>query len=338
MIAMLTFCVAHVYYTYDLNWTTVECFAGNDQFLTKDLLNTYCMAENLYTVRQRAGPSGRDRAVEIYPGIPAHYRGYENDIKYHSYYRYTTLYLFLQAFFFSLPICLWEYLERGHLANIIQDLNNSSGQNFDEKRLELIKHSASAIKSMKNTTAYAAKYYFCMMINLLNVLVQFIFTHWFINEGEFLYYGSDVLNYYTTSVDHKWRNEENVNFELISPMKLVFPRHAKCRVFIFGLSETVLNKEVLCIMPMNIFNDKMFLAIWFWFIILAAITALSIAYGLCYYAFHMIKMWKKPASTGDLFILSLIEQNVDQITFGKIVEELELMTTSKRMDKVLKVI
>ena len=91
-------------------------------------------------------------------------------------------------------------------------------------------------------------------------------------------------------------------------------------------------QDSLCMMPLNALNDKMFLGIWFWFIILACITALSIAYGVCYYAYHMYYMRKNNAKTGDIFVLSLIKQNVCHITFGKILEELEQQIESKKKD------
>ena len=66
----------------------------------------------------------------------------------------------------------------------------------------------------------------------------------------------------------------------------------------------------------------MFLGIWF--IILAALTTLSIAYGLCYHGYHMVRMWEKPVAVGYMLILALVNQNVCHITFGKIVEEMHL--------------
>ena len=52
----------------------------------------------------------------------------------------------------------------------------------------------------------------------------------------------------------------------------------------------------------------MFLGIWF--IILAALTTLSIAYGLCYHGYHMVRMWEKPVAVGYMLILALVNQNV----------------------------
>ena len=62
-------------------------------------------------MRQKTGPLGR-YSIEIYPGIAAHYKGQENDVKYHSFYRYTPLYMLVEALLFTLTNCLWKYLEK----------------------------------------------------------------------------------------------------------------------------------------------------------------------------------------------------------------------------------
>ena len=114
---------------------------------------------------------------------------------------------------------------------------------------------------MKNTTANAAKYYFCMFLSLLNVVIQFAFTHWFINEGDFLHYGYDVVKYYIES-NYLVEPAGSIGvYKIYSPVHIVFPRQAKCTLFTFGPSGTVQNHEVLCYMPMNSMNDKMFVGI-----------------------------------------------------------------------------
>ena len=328
MSAMLFMCMTIT--AFELTSKPLDCTANGA--LTSDIINTHCMAENLYTIRQKMTPLGR-HSIEIYPGISGDYRGQEKDVKYHSFYRYTPLYMLVEALLFTLTNSLWKYLEEGLLQTIIQDLNiNCNRETFDHKRHELIKHSATAINTMKNTTAYAAKYYFCMFLSLVNVGIQFAFTHWFLNEGDFLYYGYDVVKYYIKFY-HLVEPEGSIRvYKIYSPMHIVFPRQAKCKLFTFGPSGSVQTHNVLCYVPMNSLNDKMFVAIWFWFIILAAITTLSIAYGLCFYGYHMIRMRKKPVQVGYRFVLDLVKQNVDHITFGKIVDELQRQIAMKNYD------
>ena len=328
MSAMLFMCMTIT--AFELTNKPLDCTASG--ILTSDIVNTHCMAENLYTIRQKMTPSGR-QSIEIYPGISGHYRGQEKDVKYHSFYRYTPLYMLVEALLFTLTNCLWKYLEDGVLQTIIQDLNiNCNRETFDQKRNELIKHSATAINTMQNTTEYAAKYYFCMFLSLVNVGIQFAFTHWFLNEGDFLYYGYDVVKYYIESYNLVEPEGSIGVYKIYSPMHIVFPRQGKCTLFTFGPSGTVQHHNVLCYMPMNSMNDKMFVALWFWFIILAVTTIFCIAYGLCFYGYHMFRMRTKPVPVGYRFVLDLVQQNVDQITFGKIVDELERQIAMKKDD------
>lgn len=321
MIAMLAMCMAIT--SYELTGKPVECNTQySSQFPDKDMMNAYCMAENLYTVRQKVGNNSKWPAVQIYPGIPAHYHGWENDIIEHKYYRYIPLFLVFQAFCFHMTYKIWKFLEGGQLENIIQDLN-VKGQTLDEKREELIKHSATAIKTMKSSNLYLLKYYFCMFLNLINVFLQFTITHFFINDGEFFFYGYDVVKYYAENTKYKPKYYKDYD-----PMLLVFPRQAKCTLRMFGISGTVENREALCFLALNSFNDKMFLGIWWWFIALAAVTALSIAYGFAYYAFHGLYLRKTSGKVGDIFILKLLKSNVDHITFSKIVVQLETLHDS----------
>ena len=46
----------------------------------------------------------------------------------------------------------------------------------------------------------------------------------------------------------------------------------------------------------------------------------------------MIRMRKKPVQVGYRFVLDLVKQNVDHITFGKIVDELQRQIAMKNYD------
>lgn len=50
----------------------------------------------------------------------------------------------------------------------------------------------------------------------------------------------------------------------------------KCDFHKFGPSGTIKNIDALCVLGMNIINEKIYIFFWFWFIILAIVTACSI--------------------------------------------------------------
>ena len=96
--------------------------------------------------------------------------------------------------FYKLTL-IWNALVCRRLAHIIKDLHNTTVSRFDEK----INTTAATIRRMKDSTAYLGRYYFCLMLNFLNILVQFTLMHFFINNGGFFQFELDVMHFYTTS-------------------------------------------------------------------------------------------------------------------------------------------
>ena len=107
---------------------------------------------------------------------------------------------------------------------------------------------------------WAAKFYLCEVLNFVNVIFQIIFTDYFLGNS-FSDYGLEAL---------KWASEDLEN--RVDPMSKVFPRMTKCTFFKFGSSGTIQNVDALCVLGMNIINEKIFVFLWFWYIFLALLT------------------------------------------------------------------
>ncbi len=60
----------------------------------------------------------------------------------------------------------------------------------------------------------------------------------------------------------------------LDPMIYIFPRMTKCTFHKFGATGEVEKLDALCILPLNIVNEKIYIFIWFWFLILGALSAL----------------------------------------------------------------
>ena len=58
----------------------------------------------------------------------------------------------------------------------------------------------------------------------------------------------------------------------------VFPRVTKCTFHKYGSSGTIMKLDALCVLGLNIINEKIYITLWFWFIILAILTALYTVY------------------------------------------------------------
>merc|ERR1711976_1083536 len=101
-----------------------------------------------------------------------------------------------------------------------------------------------------------------------NVIGQIYFTDRFLGY-QFTTYGTDVVR--MTTLDPKDRAD---------PMNVVFPKVTKCTFRTYGPSGTLQTHDSLCILALNIINEKIFVFLWFWFVILAVISAISFLYRI----------------------------------------------------------
>lgn len=172
-------------------------------------------------------------------------------------------------------------------------------------------------------------YYFTMfeVVNFLNVIMQVYLVDEFLG-GTFTTYGLDVLNYSQMEQDDR-----------VDPMVRVFPRMTKCTFHRFGSSGDIQRYDALCILPLNIINEKIYIIMWFWFVFLALVTGLWLLYRLFTFLKPNIRyeVLKRRASlvdqdlirnvlsrmkSGDWFIMYMMCKNMDSQWFRFIVKTL----------------
>ena len=66
----------------------------------------------------------------------------------------------------------------------------------------------------------------------------------------------------------------------VDPMSRVFPKMTKCNFFKYGGSGNLETIDALCVLGMNILNEKIYIFMWLWFIILALVTGINIVVRL----------------------------------------------------------
>ena len=66
----------------------------------------------------------------------------------------------------------------------------------------------------------------------------------------------------------------------VDPMSKVFPRMTKCNFHKYGGSGTIEVIDALCVLSMNIINEKIYIILWCWFILVALITGINIVVRL----------------------------------------------------------
>lgn len=157
-------------------------------------------------------------------------------------------------------------------------------------------------------------------------------------DGEFLAYGLRVMNFSETSQDERG-----------DPMVYIFPRVTKCIFHKYGASGSIQKHDSLCILPLNIVNEKTYIFIWFWFMFLA--TMLTI---LMIYRFFMIVCPKfrprilhaknrgipmdiciaitRKVDLGDWWILLMLGTNMDPLIYREVISELAKKIDSNVMN------
>jgi len=264
-----------------------------------------------------------------------------------NYYLWISLVLFLCGAAFAIPNEIWKHFEGG-LIKQFEGLKTMELETDNKKKL------AVQFQNFSNhfTKKYFVTFVFIEVLYLLLGIVVFHLLDVFL-DGNFKTYGQDVIDYYNgvsnakefTDTDTKESFSMNVN-----PMCNVFPIVVSCTVAKYSVvkdAPDVRNK--VCILGQNVMNQKIFLVLWIWFMILFCVTACQIIYRittLLVPSFQettlqyqlktkdddMLRAVKKLklgfGNAGNWFLLTQIGGNADPYAFRMFLEEVTGVTRS----------
>lgn len=158
---------------------------------------------------------------------------------------------------------------------------------------------------------------------------------WFLS-GQFFGFGVAIAAFsFTTDT-----NQSN-------PMSRVFPKLAKCTYQTFGPSGSPQNHDALCILPLNVLNEKMYVVLWLWFYFLACLSLLALIYRVCilfspflrsYILMAQVRFLTKrkanaiisSISFGDWFLLYQLGKNYNAEIFSELVDEISYKLVTKK--------
>jgi len=249
-----------------------------DDGVSQTVFNTFCWIHGTFTLpSQLTGRIGRDHphpGVGPYPSTSSHDRDLVrvtsdgNEIR-HAWYQWVVFVLFLQALACYFPHFLWKSWEGGKLKLLLQDLG---GQSLDTERetTHTRRHVIVnyIIRNIRTHNVYVYKFIFCEFLNLVNIIVQLYLMDAFFN-GHFTTYGSEVLTF--TNMEPE---------ERVDPMAKIFPKMSKCTFHKYGPSGTIVNIDGLCVLPLNVINEKIYVFLWFWFLILISWTCIFFCFRI----------------------------------------------------------
>ncbi|CAH1402935.1 unnamed protein product [Nezara viridula] len=314
----------------------IQCLSEKS---VKDVINTFCFFSSTFTVARYHNDSYHPGVHIASPGVGPVQPGEE--VTHHAYYQWVPFVLFGQALLFYLPHYIWKALEKGRIRAIVSQVKTSiytaeadtviNGYKIDshetrKNREKIFKDIYISWARLKVNRDWAKNYIMCEMLNIVNIFLQIMLVDSFL-QGNFLDLGV------------RWiRDEQEV-------LESVFPKLTKCTFHKFGKSGSIQNFDALCVMSLNIINEKVYTLLWFWFLILLFFTLLGLVWRLLSFLLHSrngafnrfvwaevspgpalktaeIEMIATKLTFSDWLLLYYIGKNMDSRMFRRVVADL----------------
>ncbi|CAO1427215.1 unnamed protein product [Diamesa tonsa] len=115
---------------------------------------------------------------------------------------------------------------------------------------------------------------------------------------------------------------------------------AKCKMYIFGPSQTVVKLDALCILPHNVVNEKIFVFLYMWMLILLGLSLSKLLHNLCLLLnlTYRTKTFQQMTATslsnkniviatnkcdiGHWFLFNLLTKNIDEVLINDLVADM----------------
>lgn len=126
----------------------------------------------------------------------------------------------------------------------------------------------------------------------------------------------------------------------------LFPKAAKCSYKAFGPSGSLQVFDALCLLPLNILNQKLFIIVWIWYIIQLITSILNLIYWIVVSYSESVRIYilreksmksvsrklithaSRKAHLGHFFVLNQIAKNTNAVTFVELISDLALNVTN----------
>lgn len=296
----------------------IDCIHTKD--IPEDVLNTYCWIHSTFTLVE---PTQSNRNGG-YPGLGTTTQDKEK--KLYRYYQWVCFCLFFQAILFYTPRWMWKSWEGGKIHALMMDLDVGVCSEIEKKQKKKLMIDY-LWENLRYNNWYAYKYFFCEVLALINVVGQMFLMDKFF-DGAFLTYGLRVIEFLNSDDEDR-----------ADPMVEIFPRMTKCTFRKFGVSGDLEKHDSLCILPLNVVNEKIYIFLWFWFIILTVLTVFVLVFRVIIifsprmrvYLLRMryrlirsdaIDLIVRRSKMGDWFLFYMLGENVDSVIFRDVLHEL----------------
>lgn len=208
-----------------------------------------------------------------------------------GYYQWVPMILLFQALLFKVPCILWRILTASSGVNLDRIVTLASETQYiaAEDRERTIKH---IVRYMDRWLENAREYRSGCFIRLRQTISKYCCIVWGKRYGNYLVtiYMFIKLLYLSNAIGQLFilnkflgTNYNIYGFDVISHLirgidwddSPIFPRVTLCDFEIRQLNN-VHEYTVQCVLPINLFNEKIFIFIWFWLVFVAALSAINV--------------------------------------------------------------
>jgi len=250
-ILTISFVLVSTYDYIDSGGSAIQCLADRKIGVSARTLNTFCWFSSTYTLPRHW--TGRpDLAWGLGVSSPTDQRVY------HAYYQWVPYFLIFLIVLFSIPHLIWENSRHG---NLVQNL--TSGVKVEKLRIDKLAEYI-LFRKFQNRT-FLNGLLCCEALNTAIVVMVIVLMDNLLG-GSFYRYGMEVLLWQARDAEDR-----------VDPISRIFPRMTKCDFFRFGPTGTVINYDALCILGVNVLNEKIFLFLWFWLLLMAIFSSLLLS-------------------------------------------------------------
>jgi len=249
----------------------IDCMHGPG--LPEAVVKWYCYIQGTFVI-----PRNYDKEVGIQvsqTGVGP-YNPETDDISVKAYYQWVPFMLFLQAIMFYLPHVVYEMTEGNKVKRILGSLNlwvlNKEKRRGAED--DLAKY---FVETMGIHDMWSVQILLAHCLYLVNVIGQIYFTDAFLGY-EFSKYGVSIVSMLDKDPSDR-----------VDPMSQVFPRVTKCTFHKYGPSGSIQRHDIQCVMPINIINEKIYVALWFWLMLLSFLTIFDLLHHIILVTFRGVR-------------------------------------------------
>ncbi|XP_021947728.1 innexin inx2 isoform X1 [Folsomia candida] len=307
----------------------IECISDASWIL--HVLDTYCWVHSTFTIPQHWNTSySQEKELSAHPGVKPQ-NG--NPAVLQSYYQWVCYVLAFQALLFYIPRCLWKNLEGGKVNTLLKLVAK-----FDDKsESDLIKYFCTGRRQDNNNSSFYNSYFLklfsCEVLNLMVDLGQ-LYLATFANFT-FL----DAIQYITM----------NDPLEREDYIAQIFPKVTKCTFHAIGPSGNDVAYDAICILAFNAVNEKIYLGMQLWLVILLSISSILVIYRFLllipafrimilkhstkYTEIESFYVFRHKLSIGNYCILMNLGRNLDLLQFTDVVNLLQIQLS--KVDQVV---